>query len=207
MQARLFSRNSDLSLALFQMAFQVKFLANRGENSEEMFMQGTSTAFSYQAVDAYQADAASMASYDAGLIDQRLTEIFATASLKKRSLKQENTATGANFILVPDNAVYVNEFIIRDLDKMCSDGGGQRYTSADPRLTGEIFALLQQAYPEGFPENFPKFDFSIENSKAQLRVTGTKEQIILFTDALIAIANNKEIAPDVRAGSVSRPGI
>lgn len=200
MQARFFS---DYSLALFQMAFQVKFLASRGENSEEMFMQGTSTAFSYQFdADTYHVDATDMESYDTGVIDDKLTEIFATACLKGSSFQQERTATGANFIL--DHG---NEFIIRDLHKMCLNSKGKNYISPDPRLTSKIFELLQNAYPEGFPSNFPKVDFSYNDGKSQLRVTGTKEQIILFTDALIAIANKKEIAPDVQAESVSRPGI
>lgn len=200
MRARLFSHDLNFSAALFQMAFQVKILASRGDNSTEVFMQGTSTAFSYQYADAYHVDASSMESYDAGLIDDKLSEIFATACLKKRTLKQEKTATGTKFILVPGKESYVNELIIRDIDKMYFDPKQEvkNYISEDPRLTRKIFDLLQTEYEGIFPETFPKLDVSVENKKWQLRVTGTKDQIILFTDALIAIST-QEMKPAVHA--------
>lgn len=190
MRARLFDHDFNLSLALFTMAFQVKHYVSREANSQEIFIGGSSTAFSYQHVDAYAVDASSMALYDQGIIDDKLTEIFASACLKKLTIEMEKNSSGANLIFMPEN-----EFLIRDIDKVCFDPNRAvtNYISDDPRLTSRIFELLKNAYTAGFPENFPELHYSTENGKSQLRVTGTKDQLIVFTNALIAISNNNEI--------------
>lgn len=208
MRARLFRHELNLPVSLFQMAFQVKFLASRGENSTEQFMQDSSTLFSYEPVHVY-GDVAelTMARYEVGIIDDKLSEIFTDACLNKRPLKMEKTADGGAKITVLQS----NELIIKDVNKECydpqRDADAKYYFSDDPCLTRRIYELLQKEYDSKFPENFPKLDLSVNNKQWKLRVTGTKEQIIAFTDALIAIANRQSLEPVVDAENKSGYGL
>lgn len=167
MKSRFFNHDLNLSLAIFQMAFQVKFLAGRNENSCEMFINGTSTMFCYK----------NAAHDDVELIDGKAADGSEDiVKVTKRNVR-----------------IDLGIFMIKDTDKTCYHPVNGKYISSDPHILSNIRNLLTVAYPEGFPEDFPTCHFSSENNQTKLLVIGEKAEIIRFTDALLALVNKLDM--------------
>jgi hypothetical protein len=167
MQGRFFDHEFNLLLSIHLMAFQVKFLADRNENSMEMFIQHTDSLFCYKNVSNDEND----------------------------DVDGEKAIQVTNRNLHIDHGVFlIKDTDFQCFDKDRGNYFSNRRYITDS-IYDLLSARYPENLPEGFPICHFASEISKESKRKQSRmqIHGSKEDIIRFCDALIEMVKNPDL--------------